>query len=323
MRNQILPSAFRKRLVLSLVFLLPWLNSWSALGSSLVDTVVADMQQPAEATLLMSPTMDWALGAAIAQGGVPRGDATPWWWNPSNKTYKSSAYWNAALPWFVIYPGSAHTAKNVRVKISAITLYTLSKSNGTWTKLGSGDGNPEWAGNYDFDMITQIKDAIPRVEPGGNLSYKLDANSHPIHGGLSSFAIPGSNVANVFAQVTSELILDNPMGVDDRSSAQLLVQMGVDYYPSTTTTVEDFAPMGYNPGAGLGRFSIVIPAPRNHYFVAIDPPGNLDNPHSPFQVAGGVVAISEASFRANPPPLFPPGGIPKNPPAAPTGLRIE
>lgn len=271
--------------------------------ASVMDDIKADMQSN-EASLLNAPAgPGWSKGAAIVMGGAPRGDANPWWWKPADPALKSSTPWNAITPWFVIYPGTTNAATNVRVKISGITLYVLEKSTNKWKKIGTGMGNPTWASNYVFEFLTPMSNPTPRIEPDGTLSYKLNANSNPIHGGTLKVAITGSDIAAVFARITSELILDNPAGVDDRAAAQILVSVGVDYYPTMTSIIADFAPTGYAPGAGLSRFGLVKTVPRVHYFATINPPGNRDNPRSVYEQNGGVVAIPVAQFEANPPPL--------------------
>ena len=43
-----------------------------------------------EAILYGRPNFDWAKMATIGMGIYPRGDASPTWWNPDNKIFKSS-----------------------------------------------------------------------------------------------------------------------------------------------------------------------------------------------------------------------------------------
>ncbi len=152
-------------------------------------------------------------------------------------------------------------------------------------------------------MINYLGNATPKTEPDGKLSYKLDSSFHPIHGGVARYPINGADVVAVFAKITTELVLDNPKGVDDRAAAQILVSIGADYYPTMATTIADFAPTGYNPGVGGSRFGLVKIVPANHYFATINPPGNKDNPQSPFAQGGGLIAIPVTQFAANPPPL--------------------
>lgn len=125
----------------------------------------------------------------------------------------------------------------------------------------------------------------------------LDADMHPIHGGVKSLTVNGSEVMAVFAQLESQLIIDDPDGNDDRQMAQILVNVGVDFYPAQTS-IADFAPMKYNPGAGASRFGLVKTEPRIHYFATINPPGPPAN-ISEYQISGGVIAIPMKQFVTN------------------------
>jgi len=82
-----------------------------------------------------------------------------------------------------------------------------------------------------------------------------------------------------------------------------LLNIGADYYPSTTATVSDFSPMGYAPAVGGSRFGLVKTVPRSHYFATIDPPGST-NPDTVYVQRGGEVAINVSDFAANMPPFL-------------------
>ena len=233
----------------------------NSVSSAVMDDISADMGNN-EAPLLNAPVgPGWTVKAYIGMGSAPRGDATPTWWQPSNLTYKSSMGWNAMVPWFVIYPGASNAASNVRVKVYGMLVYMLDKTTNKWVKIDTGDGKPTWGSNYDFTLYTGKGATDKRVESDGNISFKLSPESYPIHGGfykmdISKYINP-LNISAVFVHVKTQLILDDPMGVDDRASAQILLNIGADYYPSTTTTVSDFSPMGYVPAVGGSRFGLI------------------------------------------------------------------
>jgi hypothetical protein len=284
------------------------------------DAIHDDMALSNEAPLFNAPIgVGWAEKGFISMGNAPRGDATPSWWMPSNPELKSAAPWNAIAPWFVLYPGVDHdaaSATNCRVKISNIQLFILKKSTNRWELVNTDSTNPTWAGNYDFKLITSLGKASIKIDPSdGTLSYALNADTNPIHGGLRLYPIDGSDVAAVFGHVTSQLILEDPSGPDNRAKAQLLISLGADYYPTTTSKVIDFDPAGYAPGVAATRFGLVGPEPRTHFLATVDPPGQLDT-GSIFQKNGGVATIPLERFRQNPPP-----GWGKNPP--PNGLKVK
>jgi len=126
---------------------------------------------------------------------------------------------------------------------------------------------PTWAfyQKFDFGPAIALGNAAAGVEPDGKLSYKLTAESSRVHGGSGRFPIPGSDVKAVFVHMTTELVLDDPKGVDDRSSAQLLLSTGADYYPNMTTKVADYSPMTYAPNVAGSRHGLVSATPRIHY----------------------------------------------------------
>lgn len=287
----------------ALIFLFLSVPPSQAASDPFIAEVQLEMQDNEVPLLKVNPLIGWTQRANITMGIAPRGDASPTWWTPANLTYKTSATWKAVTPWFVIYPGEAHAATNVRIKLSAIQLFYLDKKTNKWILVNPGQDDPTWGSNYSFSSegFDALGTASRRVESDKKVSFKLDGSFHPIHGGVPKFPLPGDDVAAVFAQMTSELILDDPKGIDDRSSAQILTSVGVDYYSDMATKVSDYTPMTYNPGAGASRFSLVLPHPKNHYFAAIDPPGS-GNKECAYVLNGGVLTIPIAEFENNPPP---------------------
>ena len=275
-------------------------------SSAVIDDIKADMQQLNEVTLLNARD-GWFAGGSIQMGRMARGDASPTWWTPDNIAYKSTTPWDAIAPWFIIWPGEGNRAKNVRVKVYGITVYILEKSTGKWKKLDTGFlGNPTWAINFDFDFKKKTSDSFPEIEADGRLSYKLNAESNTIHGGipkidLTKYIAYPADVDAVYMSVKTELILDDPSGIDDRAAAQIALSAGADYYPTMTSTISDFSPMGYVPMAGSSRYGLVKTAPRTHYMSTIDPPGTGSN-MSEYTQGSGNIAIPDYELAANMPP---------------------
>lgn len=303
--------------IMVVVLLLMSSNVSGNAPSAVIDDIKADMQYN-EALLLNAPVgPTWAVKAYMGMGNAPRGDATPPWWTPDNTTYKSSLGWDVITPWFVIYPGVGNAAKNVRVKVYGIIIYMLDKSTNKWIKIDTGLGKPTWGSNYDFNMITWKSKATTRVESDGAISYKLTPDSYPVHGGFNKMDIAKYidplNIGAVFMSVKSQLILDNPLGVDDRASAKILINIGADYYPLMTTTIADLSPMQYVPAVGGTRFGLVKTVPRSHYFATIDS-GSVFITQSDYIKNGGSVMIPVDQFESNMPPYL----LDTAPPSAPT-----
>lgn len=283
------------------------LSASSTVKNQINEEILKDIQidmGPNEVPLFNAPTTTgWSKHGTIGMGIAPRGDATPVWWTPDNLMYKAPLTWNAIAPWFVIYPGNAHSANNVRVKISKIELYILSKSTNIWQKLNTGSGDPTWAGVYDFNLTAGVGGPLnKRVETDGLISYKLDDSFHPIHGGAGKFAINGDDIACVYATLTAELVVDDPTGADQRDLAQITVTVGADYYFDISTPPSAFTPT-YVPQVAESRYGLVKSTPKIHYMATIEMPGlTVSSPSSPYFLSGGKAMMPLSQFKENPPP---------------------
>ncbi len=298
--------SFEAKLYLCMMTIILLLMSGEGL-SAVIDDIKSDMQLNEAKLLNAPPTWGWAIGAAIGMGSAPRGDAAPPSWIPTDTSLRSSSPWNAVVPWFVIFPGTANAAKNVRIKVYGATIYFLLKSTNQWKKIDTGLGNPTWAQVSTPNYSSILYKSYPRIEADGYLSYKLDANSNPIHGGtpryqLSSYGIDPLDINAVYVNFKTQLVLDDPLGVDDRSSAQILVQVGADYYPTMATTSADFAPVYYTPALGFSRFGLVKPLPRTHHMATISSARYITP--SDYVNAGGQTAIPVDQFAVNMPPVL-------------------
>ncbi len=298
-KNQLSTNCIAK-LVSHIIFLAIILASNQPLSNVIYD-IKADMLLN-EAKLLKAPVgPGWAIKANIDMGAAARGDATPAWWVPDNKYYKSSHYWNAVTPWFVMYPGEKHSATNVRVKISGIKLFILEHSTNNWRMININETEPVWAAHQSHVSPSTARTTVDkRIESDGKISYKLNSGLNPIHGGIRKFAINGSDVKAAYAQLTTELILDDPTKQDDRTNTQILVSVGADYYPDLEYRVADFAtPHTWVPAIAASRFGLVKTIPRVHHMATIDPPGPINN-RSVYPNKNKVISITE--FEANLPP---------------------
>ena len=269
--------------------------------SAIIDRMRADMglnEAP-----LMNTTVEtgWTRGGYVSMGSAPRGDATPYWWTPFNKSLKSATFWKTIVPWFILYPGEDHSATNVRVKITDIKVYILPKSTDEYIQIDTGDGKPTWAFNYRFNISGVIGKNTSRTEPDGQVSFKLNSSFNPIHGGILKYNLADSgidpnDINAIFVIAKTELILDDPDGIDDRANAQILFNIGADYYPTINTETDDLAPMKGFPAVGASRFGIVGTDQRTHYFSTIDPPGPVPRNVSTYVSNGGRIAIPAADL---------------------------
>jgi hypothetical protein len=260
-----------------------------------VDTIISDMREMNDLPLAGIPeNYGWAKGPGhVTMGNQARGTGTPSWWKPTNLRFKSSDYWNAIIPWFVIFDGQGNRAINTRVEVRNLRLYSLSRKSGLWMQVASsaeveGALYPKHlTGSVthkpDLRALKGVSTAIR--PPGGDLVF---------HGWCCGRQqIDGSDVEAIFVTVQARLTPDRPTLPPDIDTARYLLHVGADYYPDSETLVSAFAPTGYNPGVGLGRAKLVKPEWQAFNFATIAA-GVLDNPRA---------VISIEAFRRNPPPL--------------------
>lgn len=248
-----------------------------------VQTMIEDMTRLNDAKLIGAPpTTDWSKGPGKnVMGGDPRGSATPDWWQPADKTLKADTWWKAFIPWFVVYIGEGDAATNTRVELRNLVVHWQSRRTGRWHLLGR---SIELAGeDYPTHLIgSRVGKADLRKEVRGVLSVKPQ-RGWAFHGWWTNGKLPiqAEDVANWAVSLQARLAVDDPRAPDDRARARYLVSVGADYYPSTKTTLRDFAPTGYNPGVGYGRYKLV----------------------GPDWQAFNYVSMPIAELRRNPPPL--------------------
>ncbi len=258
-----------------------------------VDTIVDDMKLMNDTALAGIPSnYGWAQGPGyLMMGNTPRGTNTPSWWQVDNQRFKSSAWWNAILPWIVIFDGVGNQASNTRVQVRDMKIYMKSKQSGSWKLLShtpgvSGENYPK---SLQGDNVTTPDS---RDEADGSTSIRPPGGNLVFHGWGTFSDIDGSDVAAIFMTLQARLVKDDANGKDDRGAAKYLIHVGGDYYPDRSTRVSDLGPAYYFPGIGTSRSKLVSSDWQAFNFATIDVAK---------QDPGG--ALTEAEFRSSPPPL--------------------
>src|SRR5690606_37669086 len=189
--------------------------------------------------------------------------------------------------------GVGNGATNTRVQLRDMKLYLKSKSRGVWELKSHSSGR--LGGELYPKSLTGANTTSPnlRVEADGSTSVLPPGGDLVFHGWDGCTDIDGADVAGVFITLQARLALNNASGPDDRSKARYLVHVGGDYYPTRNTRVTDLAPSYYFPGIGVSRAKLVTNEWQSFSFASVDV--GVKDP------GGGV--MSEAQFRANPPPL--------------------
>ena len=233
----------------------------------------------------------WASGPGyVIMGNIPRGTNTPSYWRPANTHFKSSATWNAVIPWLVVFDGVGNGATNTRVQMRNIKLYMKRKSTNRWEAIInqpiSGEDYPK---SLQGDQTTR---ADIRYEADGSRSLKPNGRNRVFHGWGSPINFDAWDLKALVTTVQARLVVDNPARPDDRSRAKFLIHVGADYYPETSTRVAATAPAYYFPGVGVSRAKYVHNEWRAFNFSTID----AGKPEP-----GGSISTQE--LINNPPPL--------------------
>ena len=206
-----------------------------------------------EAKPACSPCAGWGVKPITVMGTEPYASSLP-----SNWPGVKFAEWKAMLGWFVIYEGAnGNTAKNTAVEVGSIEMWYLSKSTKTWRLVQSGL-LPAWDSTVAPDAVSLSSTSALRVASKASVTYVPTA-TNVVHGGLPQTHTPWNTASNqseidaIYLSVRHRLTLRNPSDLDDRESANYVLEAGVDYYPYMGARVSDLkAP--YVPGAGLGQF---------------------------------------------------------------------
>lgn len=257
-----------------------------------VQEIVNDMRLYNEGELAgVDKGNGWATGPGyVIMGNIPRGTNTPSYWKPANTHFKSSATWNAVIPWLVVFDGVGNGATNTRVQMRNIKLYMKRKSTNRWEVIInqpiSGEDYPK---SLQGDQTTR---ADIRYEADGSRSLKPNGRNRVFHGWGSPINFDAWDLKALVTTVQARLVVDNPARPDDRSRAKFLIHVGADYYPETSTRVAATAPAYYFPGVGVSRAKYVRNEWRAFNFSTID----AGKPEP-----GGSISTQE--LINNPPPL--------------------
>lgn len=265
---------------------------------SYVSDTIDSMTRANDATLLnASPDASWAKTGHVTQG-IPRGDAAPAWWADDiiDDSLKTSAPWNALTGWFTVFESDTNYHQNAKVYYSDFEIWLLKGSNtesAKWEKLAVTP--TKWASYYDTDIVTWQGSALPDDSSG----YYEFQHPNILHGGTSKVSFDGSDVLGVF--VRTKAWLDS-----SDEQAQLLMSIGVDYYPTVDSSVSkgDFANANYLPGAGTSRFVYLTTEPTWFYManIADDALSDVDKSSS-FIQNGGKTHITIDEWKNNHPIL--------------------
>ena len=234
----------------------------------------------------------------VVMGNDARGTNTPDYWRKElvHPDLADEDYWKAINPWMYITPSNDNAATNTRVEVSQIKLNILHRSTNQWEtiQLRKIEGQL-----YPWSLRGKnVKD--PDVRDGENGSIQVLQDPDMLfHGWGAEMTYDTADILAVHVQAQARLVVDDASKPDDRDKAELLLQIGADYYPVIGMRTDD--PLmqmndggGYFPGAGLSRAKLITNEWQTFNFINID---------TAKQEPGGSITV--AQLRDNPPPSWP------------------
>lgn len=257
-----------------------------------LDTIVADMRNRNDFPLkgYEDKTAGWYVGPGQVQlGNVPNLSNAPAYWLKHHPLRRGQVL-KAILPWIVLFDGTAHASSNTRVHFRNLRLFTRSRMTKQWTQLGASPGVSGY-NTPKSNLFGGTEAENKRGNSDGTVEIKPPMNRNLAwHGWWNNARLPinPDDIEAVFATVQARLTVDNPALPDDRSKSQLGVHVGTDYYVDAKTNWDIVA-----PGVGVSRVKRVTEHWQAFNLMTFSDVGAQD--------PGG--GISEATFRADPPPL--------------------
>ena len=187
--------------------------------------------------------------------------------------------WYAMTAWGQVYAAQGwhpENAPNTRVQIKDLETWVLSKSTGKWSEIQQANKVDGAAYASDFGNNGAIgvttKD---ESNNGGGISVTA-GNGYNYHFWTDRASIDPADIAGVYTKFQARLVLDNPQGTDDRSSAQYIASAGADYWRGKTA---DWASdWSNNGGVGGGRFKWVTNDWQNFSMETLSASQLLNNP---------------------------------------------
>jgi hypothetical protein len=258
-----------------------------------IDTVVEDMEKVNDFVLrgYESQRYGWYVGPGETHmGNNPNFRNSAFWSTFGNNSAYTGRSAKAMLPWLSVFDGVDHNTSNVAVEFRNMRAYVKSKSKGDWRLLGGpakamgiNYGKPGTGQGQQGEIVVDTSDAGSVIRMGQDRRYFW-------HGwwdaGVKS--IQPNDIAAFFVTVQARLVVADSSRGDERSKAQLGLQVGADYYLETDTDYGQIA-----PNIGISRTKKLTNEWQAFSYTTLSDVGK--------QVPGG--GITESQLRAAPPPL--------------------
>jgi hypothetical protein len=264
-----------------------------------VELVLADMDKKNDALVPGYERFEsgWYVGPGhTLLGNDPRLKNGGDWFTKSYGTrFDLEKRMTAAMPWILLADGKANQARNVKVQLANVRFYLLQNSTRKWISLGSSRGvagdfyfKPELARSSGHRSLTRQCD-------GSTVVGMPQSGDQLFHGwwtkGRIDLPVSPDDIRAIYVSMQGRLVKADAAMADDRDKAEIMMQIGADYYQSREITWNG-VPAPAIVGSRLKRLTGDWQAVNALTFNNVgrtDPPGDR--------------GISREEFLQNPPPL--------------------
>jgi hypothetical protein len=253
-----------------------------------------------------APDRNGVKGGNVIVGGDLRSAAPPTWWGGTQyipPTY-GPTYWVTLQPWYVVWDMVGHQDNlNVVCALKDLELWWLNQDTNAWSRLSISAAPP--GDPFSRDEVNSGGDATGVLGSDGAWWVKISPTGSIYHGYQGQVSSPSFDPAKVLAlqtRIKARKQIENPGLADQRSLAQYTVKVGLDVYPVSGAALPA-APNNYWPGAMSSRHEELTNDWKTIFATTVTPAFAIDNNS---RAAGGYSSrqrITEATLRANPPPV--------------------
>ena len=272
-----------------------------------VDTMMLHMAiNDTSVVLNGAPDRNGVKGGNVIVGGDLRSAAPPTWWGGTQyipPTY-GPTYWVTLQPWYVVWDMVGHQDNlNVVCALKDLELWWLNQDTNAWSRLSISAAPP--GDPFSRDEVNSGGDATGVLGSDGAWWVKISPTGSIYHGYQGQVSSPSFDPAKVLAlqtRIKARKQIENPSLADQRSLAQYTVKVGLDVYPVSGAALPA-APNNYWPGAISSRHEELTNDWKTIFATTVTPSFAIDNNS---RAAGGYSSrqrITEATLRANPPPV--------------------
>jgi hypothetical protein len=182
-------------------------------------------------------------------------------------------------------------------------LWWLNEDTNAWSRLSIAAAPP--GDPFARDEVNSGGDATGVLGSDGAWWVKISPTGSIYHGYQGQVSSPSFDPAKVLAlqtRIKARKQIQNPSLADQRSLAKYTVKVGLDAYPVSGAALPA-APNNYWPGAMSSRHEELTNDWKTIFATTVTPAFAIDNNS---RAAGGYSSrqrITEATLRANPPPV--------------------